>query len=382
MAQRILVVKLADIGDLLTVTPALRAIRDRHPDATIDLLATPHSAEVVRGLSSIDNLVLFQKRLFDSTRALLRPRSLVGALRLGARLRGAHYDAVLVCHHLNTRYGGLKYAALALATGAPRRLGVDNGLGRSWFLTERAPDAGFGSLHEVDFWLRVAELLDPARPIEPGRYLPEVAVPPEAVAVAADLLPVAAGRTIAVHPGSGAFSTARRWPIERFAEVASALARRQGARIVVVGGPDEVDLGRALTRMIDVPTLILAGCTTLPQLAAVLQRCDLFVGNDSGLMHLAVAARTPVVAVFGPTNHRAWGPYGFVEWEPGMRKVPPGTTSVVVRVDLPCSPCLYRGYSMGDPAGCVDRACLDLVPARAVIGAAEALLSAKPNLVP
>ena len=84
---------------------------------SIDLLATPHSADVVRGLSSIDHLLLFQKRLFDSTRALLKPGSIAEALRLGARLRGARYDAVLVCHHLNTRYGGLKYAALALATG-------------------------------------------------------------------------------------------------------------------------------------------------------------------------------------------------------------------------------------------------------------------------
>ena len=382
MARRILVVKLADIGDLLTVTPALRAIRELHPGVTVDLLSTPHSADVIRGLTSIDHLVLFQKRLFDSTRALIRPRSLAEAVRLGVRLRGARYDSVLVCHHLNTRYGSLKYAALALAAGAPRRLGVDNGLGRAWFLTDRTPDSGFGALHEVDYWLKVAELLDPAKPIEAGRYLPEVGPPDEGDGAVASALPAFAGPTVAVHPGSGAFSVARRWPVERFAEVARALVRRQGARIVVVGGPDEVDLARGLAGQVDGPTTVLAGRTSLRQLAGVLRRCDLFVGNDSGLMHLAVAARTPVVAVFGPTNHRAWGPYGFAEWQPGMLDAPEGVSSLVVRVGLPCSPCLYRGYSLGNPAGSPGRECLALVPTRPVIGAAEALLRARQNLLP
>jgi heptosyltransferase-2 len=379
MLNRLLVVKLADIGDLLTVTPTLRALRELHPNATIDLLATPHSAEVVGGLSSVDRLVLFQKRLFDSARALARPRSLAEALRLGARLRAGRYDAVLICHHLNTRYGGLKYAALALATGAPRRLGLDSGLGRAWFLTERAADSGFGAVHETDYWLRVAELLDLGRPIPIGRYLPEVSIGAEAEASSADLLPDGPGLSIAVHAGSGSFSVARRWPVERFAEVANALARRHGARIILVGGPDEVELTRRLAGLIEAAATMVAGRTTLPELAAVLRRCGLFVGNDSGLMHLAAAVRTPVVAVFGPTNERAWGPYGFAEWQPGMREAPPGVANLVVRVNLPCSPCLYRNFSLGNRLGSPGRECLALVPSSAVISAAEALLMRGPK---
>lgn len=382
MAERILVVKLADIGDLLTVTPALRALRERRPNARIDLLATPHSAEVVQGLSSFDRLILFQKRLFDSTRALLQPGSLAEALRLGSALRAARYDAVLLCHHTNTRYGSLKYAALALATAAPRRLGLDGGNGLAWFLTDRAPDPGFGALHEVDYWLGVANLLDPSEAFVPGRYSPEVSIPPGAEAAAAELMPESAGPTIAVHPGSGGFSVARRWPVERFAEVANALARRLGARIVVVGGPDEVALVTRLAGLLAKPPVFLAGRTSLSQLAAVFRRCDLFVGNDSGLMHLAVAARTPVVAVFGPSNDRAWGPYGAVEWQPGMNAPPSGARSLVLRVSLPCSPCLYRGHSAGNPAGSPGRECLMLIPPAAVVRAAEALLRTRPNLVP
>ena len=406
MVERLLVVKLADVGDLLTATPALRALRERFPSARIDVLAPPHSAGVLRGLSSVDDLVLFRKGLYDSPWQALQPGALAEALRLARRLRTARYDAVLVLHHLVTRWGALKYALLALATGAPRRYGLDNGLGRAWFLTHRAPDEGFGGAHEVDYWLRVVDLLDVgASPSSQGqragaRAHPrlEIAISPEDEEAASRLLGAGHRPTVAIHPGSGAFSLARRWPVDRFAAVADALAERRGARIVLVGGPDEVGLCVELAALLRRPPLNLAGKTTLKQLAAVIRRCDLFVGNDGGLMHLAVAAGRPVVAVFGLSNHRAWGPYGYEEWTGGGPHPAFGTPlslsgtcgplrgrwaggeghplHLVVRADLPCSPCFYRGHSMGNRFGCATRDCLRLVTPDAVLAAAEAALDA------
>ncbi|MHB8991877.1 MAG: glycosyltransferase family 9 protein, partial [Chloroflexota bacterium] len=104
-------------------------------------------------------------------------------------------------------------------------------------------------------------------------------------------------------------------------------------------------------------------------LAATLSRCRLFVGNDSGVMHVALASGVPVVAIFGLSNHRAWGPYD-----------PDGEMSRVVRVELPCSPCLYRGQGLGLRYGCGDPQCLKQVAPAMVLSAARDLLRATDRL--
>src|SRR5262245_40179853 len=139
--NRILVVKLSDIGDVLTATPALRLLRESFPQARIDVLVPPRSAVVLRGLSSVDEVIVFDKFGYDAVGAALSPRALLGALDFGRALRARRYDMLVMPHHLSTRWGTLKWAALALATGAPVRVGLDNG--RGWFLTHRVPDAGF-----------------------------------------------------------------------------------------------------------------------------------------------------------------------------------------------------------------------------------------------
>src|SRR5579859_3819897 len=133
--RRILVVKLATLGDLLTSTPALRALRVRFPAAHIGVLTTPASAPALRGLDSFDEVITFDKFAFDRPSDALR--SLPGALGLAARLRGGGWDTLVLLHHLTTPFGIAKYAALSLGSGARRRFGLDNGRGR-WFLTASA----------------------------------------------------------------------------------------------------------------------------------------------------------------------------------------------------------------------------------------------------
>ncbi len=131
---------------------------------------------------------------------------------------------------------------------------------------------------------------------------------------------------------------------------------------LVVAGPGEGDLARRVVEEVGGGAALLEGVPSLQQLAAVLARSRLFVGNDSGVTHLAAAAGVPVVAVFGPSNHRA--PY-----DPG------GERTRIVRLGLPCSPCLYRGSSLGLRYGCGDPRCLlDLEPS-SVLAAARDLLS-------
>src|SRR6185312_4526656 len=152
----ILVVKLAGIGDLLLATPALRALRENYPQARIDLLVTPDSAGLLDGWEAINQTIVLDKYLFDHVQQmLLHPTQLLNLTSLWNTLRGGHYDAVLLLHHLTLPFGRLKHQALMRATGAKWRVGLDNGHG--WFLNVRVKDEGFGAMHEAEYAMAIAE---------------------------------------------------------------------------------------------------------------------------------------------------------------------------------------------------------------------------------
>ncbi|GAP61933.1 heptosyltransferase II [Ardenticatena maritima] len=341
--RRLLVVKPADLGDLLFVTPALRALRETFPHARIDLFAPPRSAFLLRDCPYVDEIVAFDKYAFDDPRALLSPRGWWALARLAWDLRRRRYDALVIPRHLTTALGALKFAALALASGAPIRAGLDNG--RGWFLTHRVPDEGFGARHEVEYDLAVVATLG-ARTRDHRLWLP---CDERAEAWAEALVQHWARPLVVMHPGSGAYSTARRWPAEHFAALADAWYARHGGTVALVDAT--ADITSVVCTHAQAPLVDLGGRTTLLQTIALLRRADLFVGNDSGPLHLAAAAGVPVVGVYGPSNWRAWGPWG--------------AHTAVVHRDLPCQPCFYRGHSLGLPDGCPDRPCLTgLAPER------------------
>jgi ADP-heptose:LPS heptosyltransferase len=363
--QRLLVVKLAEVGDaLVMLLPALRALRQGLPTTRIDVLTTSGGAAVIRGSGFYDDLILFDKHRFDRPAQLLRPTNIWHALQFGWDLRSRHYDAVMLLHHLSTRFGALKYAAFCYATGARRRLGLHNG--RGGFLTEAVPDAGYGVRHELDYALQVAGLLVPT----PERVGP-VFVPSEDDWHTADRLlgprQPDVLRTIALHPGSGGYAPARRWSATRFAALADALIE-DGARIVLVGGAEERALRATVLAQMrhGARVLDLGGATTLRELVAVLARCDLFVGNDGGVMHLAATAGTPVVAPYGPTDPHAWGPWSPDLWRvdhayPNGVEVLRSGPHTTLKAAIACSPCIYRGTSLGTPNSCPDRTCLERI---------------------
>jgi len=368
--KRILAVKLADLGDLLAVTPALQALRAAHPSARIDLLVPPSSAGLLRGAPYLDRILTFNKFAFDSIGGLLDPRSVAHTLAFLMKLRAARYDAVLIFHHFTMRWGARKFGMLSVASGAGVKAGLDNGRGR--FLNRKATDSGFGAMHEVDYWLNVAALVG-GHPYSGWR--PHLPITDVDKGKAAELLAssdVEVGPLVAIHPGAGAYSRARIWPVEGFGDVAISLVRRYNCRIVIVGGPDEVEAAVRLETIIGYDTTLnLAGRTGIHETAAVLERCDLFVGNDSGPMHIAAAMGVPVVAVFGPSNSRAWGPY-----TPPMEE----SRHRIVGRDLPCMPCFYRRHSLGLREGCGPRPCLTGLPASSVLDACEELLKLGPEL--
>jgi N-acetylglucosaminyldiphosphoundecaprenol N-acetyl-beta-D-mannosaminyltransferase len=339
--MRILLVQLADIGDLILTTPALHALREAQPDAHLTLLTTRHAAPIVENTGLVDEITTFEQSAFDRATALFRPTNLRRVFGLG------HYDTVVYFHHFTLKMGTLKYALIALATGAKRRIGLDNGNG--WFLNERLPDGGFGAQHQAQYWLDLVGLLG-------ADSTPRPAV----VAQEPFSLPAHAGKRIVIHAGSGAYNTARRWEPEHFAAVADALHRDYGAQIVLVGGPG--DDSAAVKAAMQTQPLDLTGQTTLPQLASVIAQADMFIGAESGVMHLAAAAGTRVIALFGPGNPEAWGPW--------TRTGQP----IILRSAPECSPCSYVGHGIGLRDGCRARTCMRMITPAQVAQAAQILL--------
>jgi lipopolysaccharide heptosyltransferase II len=342
---RILVVKRGDLGDFLLTTPALRALREARPRARIDLVAPRLASRIVGGAGLVDRHI-----------PLPRARGLPLLVGFAKQLRRGRYDACVLLEHLTTRAGIVKYAALALASGAPRRYGLDNG--RGWFLTDRVHDDGFGSRPEAEQWLRVVALLgaDPSpRPTE----LPVSDAEHRAAAALLDGLP---RPIVALHPGGGEYTGARRWWPERFAAVGRELVARHGGSLVVVG--NEIGLNAAVAAACGARDL--SGGTSLGQLAALLGRVDLLVTNDSGVAHVGAAANAPIVAVYGQTDPRTWAPY----YGDAAR-----SRAEAVQVPLPCRPCLYRKHELGWRSGCATRDCLELVSVGMVLAAAERRLA-------
>jgi ADP-heptose:LPS heptosyltransferase len=412
----ILVVKLATIGDLLLATPALRALRGTYPHARIDLLVTPASAGLLDDWDIIDRVIVLDKYLFDYPQQLLKnPRNLLRLKPLWHDLRDGEYDAVLLLHHLTLFYGRLKHQILMRVTGAKWRVGLDNGHG--WFLNVRVKDHGFGAMHEADYNLAVAHAAGATTndkhltvPINEEEYrqayqllfedeqgLVESRVKQESkgrsplggvwgVPTFPSFSPVGGGKErgfrnaqgneladnikrpiIAMHPGSGGYSTARRWSPEHFAQLADILFHDFGGQLILLGGLEETELHQQIFDLMqsEMPVRSFAGKGNIRVAAAILDQADLFIGNDSGLMHLATAVGTPTVAVFGLTNSDAWGPYtgGQITQQ-----------AIVVKMDLPCMPCFYRGHDLGTPEGCMTRDCLALLGVGPVAVAARRIL--------
>lgn len=354
MTESILILAFGDLGDIILTIPAIRALRRRYPDRHIVLLAKQMPGGLVAGLRLVDELIPVEKHLFDRPTAVVRPAALLALARLLWSLRRRHIATVVVFHHLVTTWGAFKYALLSLATGAHSRVGLDNG--RGWFLTAAVEDRGFGVRHEAEYLLDVAALLD-----APGTLDLELPVRPSDRQAARRKLADKGiqGRFIAVHPGTGWYGPGRQWPARSFAAAAARIMEREPVRCVVVGTEQDREAAADLVAAMGVSAASLVGETTVLELAAILEVTELLLANDGGVAHVAAAVGTPVVAVFGPSNDRAWR----------------SLTATVVASDIPCRPCFYRDLERGLPGGCATRECLSLVTPRRVADAALEILA-------
>jgi len=353
---RVLLIRLRLIGDVVLSTPVIRALRRAFPDATLTYLVERDAAAVVAGNRDLDRIIAVER-----TRGLQR---VLDDAKLAWQLRRDRYDVVIDMH------GGPRSSWLALATGAGQRIGYDMP-GRQWMYTRTIPRAReLRPRHSVlNQWDLLAGIEGwPGDAADPARDAVAMPIDPEA-----DRRIVVRLRSAGVAPGHqlivlhvSASNPFRRWPEPAFAEVvASLVSQSPDRRVILSSGPSDrlaadriVAAARALLPAAARSQVIDFGEFDLAELRALVERSVLFIGGDTGPLHVAATTATPIVAIYGPTL-----PARSTPW-----RNPSIPSESIEIAGLPCRPCDQRVCAPGDYR------CLTTIKPADVVVAAERML--------
>jgi heptosyltransferase-2 len=335
--RKILIRSVNWLGDAVMITPALAALRAHFPGAEITVLANPLVSQLFSFHNCVDRVITFHRNGAH--------RGVTGRFRLAAELRRHRFDLAVIFPN------SFEGALIPWLAGIPVRLGK-NSDARGLLLTHSYPRTlQKKDRHQVLNYLEMLEYFGiPSDP--PVLQLLTTALEDR------DLADLLASRGIGpedvvlgINPGA-TFGSAKRWYPDRFAEVARELSGRWGARVVITGGPAETEMAARIEDLLGGGCVNLAGATSVRGLMALIKRCDFFITNDSGPMHIAAAFGVPLVAIFGSTDHRTTSAF----FDRG----------VIVRRDTDCAPCMQRECP-------TDHRCMTAVTAAEVVEAADTL---------
>jgi heptosyltransferase-2 len=305
------------IGDAVMALPALRAARAKFPEAHITVVARPYVADIYKDQNVCDDLIAYESKG--------RHRGWRGRELLAKELRARQFDTALL---LQNAFGA---AWLAWRAGIPQRIGYARD-GRSLLLTKAIPVPKRGEIpaHEKFYYL---ELLRRAGWIDALRDDAHIQLHvPDGARQRASLALAEAGtrpNALRIAVGAGAsYGSAKCWPAERFATALNQILSQTDADVILFGTSAEASVSSAIASDLRRPPIDLTGRTPIAELPALLSQCQLFLGNDSGAMHVAAAVGLPVVAVFGSTDPEGTAP------------VTP--RSSIVQQKPYCSPCFLR----------------------------------------
>jgi ADP-heptose:LPS heptosyltransferase len=352
--QRVLVYRIGNIGDILVTLPALDAIRSRFPLSHITLLTSPGQPEAPGAQQ-----VLPQGKWFDELIVYFTPdvRSLKGRLQLLRRLRKARFDLFVELPNQQSKpLQELRNMCVACLAGCRFAVGFEVSQ-HALFLREQA--LHIPQVRESERIYRSVELtlsLDSYREV----LLPVSDLCRSQTSGLLLELGISEGeRYVVMHPG--AKRTTNQWPAVRFASVADEIIRRWGTPVILTGSASEASLVQHIAGLMREKATILCGQINLPRMAALLERSFLYVGNDTGPMHIAAAVGTPIVSIFGARD--------FPE-----RWYPAGAGHSVLRRDVPCSPCFKEVCDR-------DLICLKRIEVDDVLSAVEQQFSRRNVLV-
>jgi heptosyltransferase-2 len=335
------------VGDAVMAIPALEAIRRAHAAAEIAILARPAVADLYRDQPFANRILEYENSG--------RHRGWWGREKLVGELRRERFNLAVLLQN------AFEAAWLAWRAGIPERAGYARD-GRGLLLTKaiRVPKGGDIPRHESHYYL---ELIRRAGWIETrGEIAPIRLCVPPSVREAAEASLLRAGARegawrCAIAPGAS-YGAAKCWPPERFAALADRLISECAAEVILFGTPNEKEMAARICSAMKRRPISLVGQTSMRDLAAHFSGCSIFIGNDSGAMHVAAAAGLPVVGIFGPTDPEGTAP------------VTPQFT--LIREPVSCSPCFLRSCP-------VDHRCMTRIGIDSVFAAAQQVQNALRN---
>ena len=300
-SQKILLIRLSSLGDVVLTTPAIRAVRTHFPDAYIAMLVAKQSADVLRESPHLNEIITFDR--------LAKDKDTGEMLRIIRHLRERKFTLAI---DLQRKF---RTEILMYFSGAAERVGK-GGLCTVRVQEQRNKHATahyFDMLHAVGIPAedqRLELFLAESERAAAARRFDTTGVTDTALKVG-------------LFPGAG--WKLREWMPERFAAIGDRLVAHFNANVLVFGGQKETELVQTVVGLMNAPAMPFAGNLQIRELAACIEQCDLFLTNDTGPMHIAAAVGTPTVSLFGPGNH--------------IRFQPLGVMHQTIRHDVPCSPC-------------------------------------------
>lgn len=332
--ERILIRAVNWVGDAVMTTPAIGLVRQHFPQAKITVLANPLVGELFSNHKWVDRVITFDRNG--------RHKGISGRFRLARELRKESFDMAIILPN------SFDSALVPWLAGIPVRLGKSSD-GRGLMLTDRyIPEKHAAVIHEVDYYLKLVRSFGISGQVDSPRLFVTPAEESDAVRFLRENGIAENDFVIGINPGA-AYGSAKRWYPEKFAGVAQQLSKKWSAKVVVFGGPGEAGIAADIEQCLAGECLNLAGKTTLRQLMALIGRCNFFVSNDSGPMHMAAALGVPLAAIFGSTDHSTTSPYT--------------SNAVVVRQNVDCAPCKRKECPL-------DHRCMTTVTVEDVVQAA------------
>ncbi len=341
--KRILIIRTDRIGDVLLSTPVIKALRNKYLQAYISMVVAPYAKDIVEANPYLDEVIIYDK---DA-----KHKSWLRSLKFASRLKKRKFDLAVILHPTNRMH------LLTFLSGIPRRLGYNCKFG---FLNnlKKPHTKQEGLKHEAEYNL---DLLSGSGVSGNPRDL-FMPVKPESEQWAKNLFASRgikeADKLLAINPGASCPS--KIWPPDNFAQVAEILAKRHNFKILIVSGPKDTHLADVIARKIGDKALNLSGKTSVSHLASILKRCDLFISNDSGPVHIASSLGVPVISIFGRNqpglSPRRWGPLG--------------DKGKYLHKSAGCIQCLAHNCKK-------EFACLKAIKVEDVLSAAESILSSQ-----
>jgi lipopolysaccharide heptosyltransferase II len=289
--KRILIVNVNWLGDVLFSTVAIKAIKKYYPDCYLCCAVTPRCRQILEDNPSIDEIITFDERKAH--------KSLISKVQFILKLRKKKFDTVILFHRSFTRL------LICYLAGIKRRIGYYRKKG-GFLLTDKIELPG-KQVHRAEYFTRLVSSLG----IEIKEKSYEFFINQDSYNKVEDILSKEGlqpnEKIIVLNPGGN--WVLKRWPIENFAKLADKINKELNMKVVISGASKDIELADKIVSKMKTKAFILAGRTDLKELAALFKMADAVVSADSGPMHLAVAAGSPVVAIFGPTSPKITGPY-------------------------------------------------------------------------